>query len=339
MSWNRALRVVLLLACGVISLLWASATSHRQETLQSFYIARFYFSDYIPGWGDSLLDVAPQGDGVRVRLIHINQANDYCPGVIVRAAEHTFPNTPVSEVAGGDMCPFTSKGVAAALKAAAPKYVYDISDSATQVIVAMCGAVQKEFDFPYPLNVDRTVLKRRNSKVADLWDTYYRIYLRAFGNLSFNKLTPEQEKQMEQLGTELVPELMSGRYQAAYVGSRCGDHDCDNFLAWQLRGYADAPKPYDPGVANLLDAAALPLTKYVAPTMSPLAKLARIHGDVRLHIVVDPQTGLVTNVEAVSGHPLLAEESIKAAQSWQFAPETLSREPIEVTLRFELQCH
>jgi hypothetical protein len=60
---NRLVRIVFLLVCGVTSVHWATATSSRQETLQSFYIARFYFSDYLPGWGESLLDVAPHGDG------------------------------------------------------------------------------------------------------------------------------------------------------------------------------------------------------------------------------------------------------------------------------------
>jgi TonB family protein len=229
------------------------------------------------------------------------------------------------------MCGFTSRGVAAALKAAAPKYGYDPSDSPTITIVATCGATQKEFDFPYPANVDRKALNLSNIRVSHLWDTYYRISERAFGkDFSFDRLTPE-------LGTELLPELISGKYQTAYADSRCGDHECDNYLAWLLQGYTEAPQPHDPGLVILLDGDTLHFTKYVSPTMNPLAMMARISGDVRLRILVDPQ-GLVRNVEALSGHPLLQQDAIKAAQSWQFAPDALSGDSVEATLRFELRC-
>jgi TonB family protein len=229
------------------------------------------------------------------------------------------------------MCAFTSQGVAAALKRAAPKSGGDISDSPTITIVATCGTTQKEFDFPYPANVDRKELSLADIKVSHLWDTYYRISEHAFGkDFSFDRLTTT-------LGTALVPELISGKYQAPF-GSRCGDHECDNYLAWLLQGYTEAPQPRDPGVVTLLDADALHLTRYVSPKMSPLAFQARISGDVRLRIFVDLQTGLVRNVEALSGHPLLQQEAVKAAQSWQFAPDALSGDSVEATLRFELRC-
>jgi hypothetical protein len=333
---NQILRIFLLVGCGVAALICVSADT-RQETLRSFYIARFFFSDYLPAWSDSILDVSPEADGVHVRLIRMSQANDYCPGLVVRALEKTLPRTSVREVAGIDMCAFTSRQVAAALKKAAAGG--DPSDSATETIVAACAARQREFDFPYPVDVDQKVLSRSNLSVFNLWDTYSRIYRQAFGSdFSFDKLTPDEARQAEDRGTKLLPDLKSGKYQLAYAGMKCGDRDCDNYLAWRLDRYNGAPQAYDPGAATLLDAATLPLTKYVAPTMPPLAKLARISGDVRLRILVDRQTGLVRNVEALSGHQLLLEPSITTAQSWQFDPQALSEPSVEVTLRFQLHC-
>jgi hypothetical protein len=64
---NRLL-VILFLACGTIALYRASARSRSQDSIESFYVARFFFSDYLPGWSDQILDVTPQGDGVRVRV-------------------------------------------------------------------------------------------------------------------------------------------------------------------------------------------------------------------------------------------------------------------------------
>lgn len=338
MFQNPLLRIVLLLGCGAASLHWVSASAPRQQAFQSFYIARFFFSDYLPAWSNSILDVSPEGDGVRVRLIRISQANDYCPGVTVRAAEHTFPQTSVREVAGIDMCAFTPRRVAAALKRA-PAFG-DNSDSAAVTVVATCGARQKEFDFPYPADVDQQRLKDSNPEIDSLWDTYYRVYQQAFGeSFSFNSLAPDREKQMTELGTMLLPDLRSGKYQRAYEGTKCGGgHRCDNYLAWRLKGYSATPQPYDPATVTLVNASALPLIKYVPPIMPRLAMLARIYGDVRLRILVEAQTGTVKNVEALSGHQLLSDVSITAARSWEFSPEALSGPSLEATLHFQLQC-
>jgi len=113
---------------------------------------------------------------VRVRVIRISLANEFCPGLLVRAAERLFPHTSVRKFAGGDLCAFTSQAVDAALKAAAPKYGRDLSDSATETIVAKCGTGEKEVDVPYSAEVDQKALKRSNPGVSDLWDTNYRIY-------------------------------------------------------------------------------------------------------------------------------------------------------------------
>lgn len=336
---NLLFGIIVLVGCGAGTLHLVSANSSRQQPLQSFFIARFFFSDYIPGWSQSILDVSPEGDGVRVRLIRISQANDYCPGVIVRAAERVLPRTSVTEVAGINMCAFTSRRLDAALKKAPASG--DPSDSATETLVASCGTHQREFDFPYPTAVDQERLSQSNPKVSNLWDTYRRIYEQTFGeSFSFTKFTPGEEKQMTELGTKVLPDLKSGKYQRAYEGSKCGEgHRCANYLAWRLQGYTEAPQPYDPATVTLLDASALSLIKYVPPVVPRLAMLARIYGDVRMRIHVEPQTGLVRNVEVLSGNPILSDPSIAAARSWQFAPESLSDSIVEATLQFQLQCH
>ena len=61
MPWNRLL-AILFVAGGTFALLGASARPRTQDKLQSFYVARFYYSDYLPGWSDQILDVSPQGD-------------------------------------------------------------------------------------------------------------------------------------------------------------------------------------------------------------------------------------------------------------------------------------
>lgn len=339
MRWNRFLLALSFLVCGAIALEQASASSHHEDALQSFYIARFYFSDYLPGWSNTILEVAPQGNDVRVRLIRISSANPDCPGLLVRAAERVIPHTTVRKVAGRDICSFSPGQVDSALKAAAPKYAQDYSDSATETIVAKCGNAEKEFDFPYPVEVDLKALDRDNPDVSKLWDTRYKIWMRTFGkNFSFDSPAPETQKKLAELGAKLVPELISGKYQTAYNGNKCDGKDCDNYLAWWLRDYAGTPEPYDPGVVTLLNAPSLRFTKYAAPRFPTIAKTAHVYGDVTLRISADPKTGLVTGAEYASGPKLLSFSAIDAAKTWQFDSTSLTGQPFEVTLRYELKC-
>jgi hypothetical protein len=339
MRRNHLLLGVLPLVCGTLLLAIAAAKSRDRDVLQSFYVARFYFSDYLPGWSNTILDVVPDGSDVRVRLIRISGANDSCPGLLVRAVGHVFRHTTVRAVAGRDLCVFSSDQVHAALKTAAPKFAGDPSDSATESMVAKCGNTEKEFNFPYPAEVDQKALGRDNPAVSRLWDTSYRISKRAFGErFSFDTPRPELQKQMRQLGDQLVPELTSGKYQTAYSDSKCDGEGCNNYLAWWLRDYRENPEPYDPAVVTLLDDPSLHLIKYSAPVFPAIAKTAHVYGDVTIQIFADPQTGTVTSAEYVAGPKLLSRAAMEAAKSWQVDPGSLKGQAVEATLRFELKC-
>lgn len=331
--------LILLLLCCAVLVGRPRVSSPSHENLQSFYVVRLYFSDHTPGWFNQILDVTPQGADVRIRVIRISRANDFCPGLIVRAAERVIPHASVGEIAGTEICDLSSEKVNAALKAAASNSGADVSGSATETLVATCGNTPRKFDFPYPAEVDETTLQSTIPEIWELWDTSNRVIQRTFGKgFSFNALSSEKETEMEQLGTRAVSELISGKYQAAYAGAKCGNQECGNYLAWQLKGYIEAPREISPSVVTLQEANSLPFTHFVLPVMPWIALVARVSGDVRLRIFVDHQTGSVTNVQPIAGAPALTKAAVDAAQSWRFAPESMTGEPFEVTVRFELKC-
>jgi len=325
--------------CATLMLVGKASKPQNRNPLQSFYVVTSFLSDYLPGWYEEILEVTPQGKDVRVRVIRISAANPYCGGNLVRAAERVLPDTTMRKVAGKvDLCSYTEQGVTAALKAAAPRTIEAIMDSATLSIVAKCGPQERVFSFPYPEQVDLKALHRDNPRVTALWDLSYKVRRYAFGeSFSFHDLPAAQEKEFEDLGTRFLPELVSGKFDAAFGDNSCAGQKCDtNYLAWWLRGYTGPPANRDPSSVKLINASSLHLAKYDLPQYSPLAKLARIFGEVRLRLVPDARTGLVKDVQLVSGHPMLGNAAVNAAKQWQFSPGTQSDSPVEAVLKFTL---
>lgn len=81
------------------------------------------------------------------------------------------------------------------------------------------------------------------------------------------------------------------------------------------------------------------LIQEVQPTYPPLAKQARIQGDVVIDSVIDAQ-GHVTQMKVMSGSPLLVEAAEQALAQWRYQPTLLNGQPVAVdmlvTLHFEL---
>jgi periplasmic protein TonB len=65
------------------------------------------------------------------------------------------------------------------------------------------------------------------------------------------------------------------------------------------------------------------------PAYPPLARQARIQGNVVLHAIID-KDGTVTQLEVVSGHPLLVQSALAAVRQWRYQPTLLNNEPVEV---------
>lgn len=81
------------------------------------------------------------------------------------------------------------------------------------------------------------------------------------------------------------------------------------------------------------------LIQEVQPAYPPLAKQARIQGDVVIDSVIDTQ-GRVTQMKVMSGSPLLVEAAEQALAQWKYQPTLLNGQPVAVdmlvTLHFQL---
>lgn len=71
------------------------------------------------------------------------------------------------------------------------------------------------------------------------------------------------------------------------------------------------------------------LTRQVVPAYPALARSARISGVVRLQGIIG-KDGAITNLQLISGHPLLVQAALEAVRQWVYKPTLLNGEPVEV---------
>ena len=71
------------------------------------------------------------------------------------------------------------------------------------------------------------------------------------------------------------------------------------------------------------------LIKKVQPAYPPLARQARIQGQVILQAEIS-KDGTIENLRLISGHPMLAPAAIEAVKQWRYKPYMLNGEPVAV---------
>ena len=71
------------------------------------------------------------------------------------------------------------------------------------------------------------------------------------------------------------------------------------------------------------------LISQVRPVYPPLAIQARIQGNVVLHAIISREGG-VSELEVISGHPLLVNAAVAAVREWRYSPTLLNGQPVEV---------
>lgn len=67
----------------------------------------------------------------------------------------------------------------------------------------------------------------------------------------------------------------------------------------------------------------------VEPVYPPLARAARVQGDVVLKAIID-KNGDIQDLQLISGHPMLVPGAIAAVKQWRYKPYLLNGQPVEV---------
>jgi hypothetical protein len=225
------------------ALLDATDKPKPKPPLENFYVVTQAIFHTDPKWVDHVLEVRPEQESVRVREIRIAPLSAACPHhVTVRAIERTLPNTTVKKVAARfDLCAFTEEDVESMIHAAKRKSS-DTSDDdfASQTIVARCGNKQRIFELPDKDSLRFEALSLADSHLSAFWDLAAVVESRIFGeDFSLAHLTPEQDRDAQTLGANLVPEIKSGKYDQAFADNTCPYAECqDHNAASALEGYA-----------------------------------------------------------------------------------------------------
>jgi protein TonB len=74
----------------------------------------------------------------------------------------------------------------------------------------------------------------------------------------------------------------------------------------------------------------------VIPRYPPLALKARIQGIVHLTALISRE-GRVTQLQVISGHPMLIPPAIEAVKQWRYRPTLLSGVPMEVVTQVDVK--
>ena len=72
------------------------------------------------------------------------------------------------------------------------------------------------------------------------------------------------------------------------------------------------------------------------PAYPPIAVATRVQGVVKLRALIS-RDGLITNLQLVSGPPLLVQTAMAAVQQWRYRPTLLGQEPVEVATEIEVR--
>lgn len=194
-------------------------------------------------WVDHILEVRSQSQGVLIREIRIAPLDAACPRhVTVRAVERFLPKTTVQKVAVKfPVCSYEEdvlEGMISLVKR--PGSLSATDDSASQTIVARCGSQHKMFELPDEESLRFEALQQADSHVSDFWDLAATVEAQAFGgDFSLAKLTPAQDREAQDLGAKVVPEIKSGRYNEGFADQSCPFAECSaHNAASALQGYS-----------------------------------------------------------------------------------------------------
>lgn len=300
-----------------------------------FYVVSVGFSDALPGWHRSVLEVRPDGFDLLVRYIRVMPSSAYCgEATKILATATRLPAAALPEITDGvNLCTIDSQELSRTVRALPPPRGMTVFAGDQFAIVAKCGTDTRVIPVPGDWKVDMERLKRKRPRVAALWRLEETVGTRAFDAFPSLDTVPSAMAARLQPATEAMLAVMqSGRFDAglAAIARRSFKDDVA-----ALRPESDAPE----FSVRLADADHFRFDRFAEPSYPPLAKQARMSGTVELDLMSNSATGEVLQATVVSGNPLLAQAAQESARQWRFepSPETASH-AIRVVLEFAFHC-
>lgn len=249
--------------------------------------------------------------------------------------------SPAQLVKGSNPCAVTPQALHAALR----KYAQTNggSEMISLGVVAQCDASSVSLSLPIAERVNFERLQQVSPDIANLWDLASQVTQAAFGSDEvFHQQSESDDLIIQRAGEKLVSELISGRYDPGLAAASKG-----NVGTWHNPSFRSLLSSYQgpvsltessPSKIQLRNAQTYQFSRFVVPTYAPLALQASIQGKVELQLAVEPATGEVRSVTAISGHPILKPLALEAAKQWRFAPNSIQTAMVNITLDFAIRC-
>ncbi len=229
-----------------------------------------------------------------------------------------------------------------ALKAAIEHYSRraGILEAISFSVAARCDGASVLLSLPMFDSLDLKPMQSAHPEMIHLWDLASELATRAFGPKDpFQGKNEEDDLALQNEGAKFVPQLISGRYDAGLEAALHGIFPGSGSTSFRdlLKDYSGPVKKED-NVPQLLNADRYHFSYFSAPRYPPLGRRARIEGTVELRLKVDTATGEVLKVKLVSGHPVLKDSAIRAAERWRFVPNSVVSQTVNVVMKFTLRC-
>ena len=311
------------------------------ELPNAFYIVSMVTSDASPFWYHYVLDVKPDGHDSIVRYIRIAPMDSMCAeATTVEVATARLAGVSPSDlISPNDLCAIDAASINRELQRQVRTAAID--DSVRFGIVASCGSRTVVVHLPFPEQVKLERLRKTAPQLARWWGLQMSVKNRAFGpGQVFYGITAEQEGHLQHDGQTVVPELVSGHFDAGLDAECLPQQPCKSLsFREELRQYV-GPLGESGHAPKLIQADEYRFSRYVDPKYPPLAMQARIQGTVKLALSVDTHSGEVRDIKVVSGHPIFLSTVMDAVKQWRFVPEQLSDkgDRIPADLVFEWTC-
>ena len=317
-----------------------------------FYAVSHTFWDNGPMWDYHILEAEQDGTDTVVRDLLITSVQSPCgPSCTVKAKTKRLQNTRPAELVGdNNPCAVDRRELRREIRRTRRALKYQpLFSTADFGVVATCGGEETVLHlpllpFPFQTQGSRPIVRSYDL----LPDVETRVFgtgkvfrpiadMKTFKGLQDDSESKDQDD--ERVGETFVAELRSGAFDRALWGD-CKKPACTGEgLKQVLETYVPPEERSEPGV-SWVSSPVFECLNCPLPAYPPIAKLARVEGDVELEIQVDGRTGAVLRVAVTSGQSLLVGAAIQAAQVWQFRPERHLQgvKRSRVKLRFRMNC-